>query len=506
MTTLLVNYLIDTPNAWTTALLPLAVVLALICRLAPQLHTNPSPFTERGASTQSRRGEAPNQPSPQAERADPQSGSGRGFSAARGIMSLLARALVLLLIPTTLAGWVYIDRVHATYDESLHDLAAGRFVDAVSAAAAAADADPRNAAYQINAGVTSAIVYMVDRRGDSAGNVALIDDAISRFRKAVVAEPRSAIGYANLALALRLRADRQIGASREATLGEAADAASEAIVRAPTDAVIASVAGTIFETAKQNEDAASAYARAVSHDAGLVQSPFWNTSAFRIASRNQVVAASALTVCEKGRITVLYAGYRDDLRPLEQQCRTQVEAAPLDARARSDLAVILHGLGRRDDARREAEDAVARVPDSPYARTALAIALMPEGDLEAVRHELLQGAYLGDPDAALLLDYTYEPPAGANPLIANLHPPSGPGPAPEPVADLLKQALDPAAPIVFDGGTQRYLLGVLYYRVRFLRESPTSILVPGEWLTFSSPRALLLLEAIGRHKRLIDAK
>ena len=122
--------------------------------------------------------------------------------------------------------------------------------------------------------------------------------------------------------------------------------------------------------------------------------------------------------------------------------------------------------------------------------------------VEAIRHELLHGAYLGDPDAALLLGYTYEAPPQGNPLVANLKPPLGDEKMPDPVVDLLKESLNPAAPIVFDGGTQRYLLGVLYYRVRFLRESPTSILVPGEWLTFSSPRALLLLEALNRHDRL----
>jgi hypothetical protein len=56
-----------------------------------------------------------------------------------------------------------------------------------------------------------------------------------------------------------------------------------------------------------------------------------------------------------------------------------------------------------------------------------------------------------------------------------------------------------AAPMAFDDGRQRYEQGILYYRVRFLRESPTSILIPGEWLQMSSPRALLLQETLDRH-------
>jgi hypothetical protein len=67
---------------------------------------------------------------------------------------------------------------------------------------------------------------------------------------------------------------------------------------------------------------------------------------------------------------------------------------------------------------------------------------------------------------------------------------------PGPVLDRLRTAFEHAAPMVFENGRQRYVLGILYYRVRFLRESPTSILIPGEWLEMSSPRALLIEEAL----------
>ena len=36
-------------------------------------------------------------------------------------------------------------------------------------------------------------------------------------------------------------------------------------------------------------------------------------------------------------------------------------------------------------------------------------------------------------------------------------------------------------------------------RVRFLRESPTSIMVPGEWLGFASPRSSLIADALKKH-------
>ncbi len=50
--------------------------------------------------------------------------------------------------------------------------------------------------------------------------------------------------------------------------------------------------------------------------------------------------------------------------------------------------------------------------------------------------------------------------------------------------------------MVFDNGIQDYALGVLYYRTRFLRQSPSAILIPGEWTTFASPRSLLIQELL----------
>jgi hypothetical protein len=67
------------------------------------------------------------------------------------------------------------------------------------------------------------------------------------------------------------------------------------------------------------------------------------------------------------------------------------------------------------------------------------------------------------------------------------------------VIELLQKALPNAAPMVFDHGLQRYLLGILYYRMRFFRESPASIFIPQEWIGFASPRALLIVEALEEH-------
>jgi hypothetical protein len=121
------------------------------------------------------------------------------------------------------------------------------------------------------------------------------------------------------------------------------------------------------------------------------------------------------------------------------------------------------------------------------------------GDLGRVRHELAIASHLGDPDATLLLTYTYEPPRVSTPVISRIKALANPGPLPQPVLDRLHIALPASSPVVFDNGIQYYLLGALYYRVRFLRESPTSILVPGEWLQFASPRSSLIAEALEKH-------
>jgi tetratricopeptide (TPR) repeat protein len=355
---------------------------------------------------------------------------------------------------------------------------------------------------------------MLERDRTGALPVEVLDEAIGHLDHAVEVDPRSAIAYANLALALRLRAEAGVAAQGTAEwdylppgvqsdIEAAAATARAARQRAPTDAAISAVAGTVFESAggmtqSQGffEEAAVAYSRALSHDAGLVQSPFWATNEFRLSVRQFALDASTLTACEKGRVTAIYRGYPDDLSLLANDCRLLVERNPGDARARSDLAMILYALGRRDEALLQAEEAVRRVPDTPFARTALAVTLIPEGDLARVRQELMLGAYLGDPDAALLLTYTYEAPGPANPVPANLGLPSESKPAPPEVIELLQKALPNAAPMVFDHGLQRYLLGILYYRMRFLRESPASIFIPQEWIGFASPRALLIVEAL----------
>jgi O-antigen ligase/Flp pilus assembly protein TadD len=445
---------VETPNTWNTALMPLAVVLALTLRLGPPYELSWPKRLDR-------------------------------------LPRAVPLAIILLLAPSI----IFIDRAHSTYSSGLASLREGDYAEAARTAARAADADPDNAAYQFEAGVTGAIAYIVERDRRLEPTPALLEDAIVRLQRGLEAEPRSAVGYANLALALRLRAESQQGPARESSEAEAVDAARAAIERAPTDSTIAAVAGTVFEWAELNEEAGEAYGRALSHDAGSVQSPFWASNPVRRGLRDTALKNAALTPCEKGRVTSIYRGFMDDLNALEAGCRQLLVDKPGDARARSDLAMIVYALGRLAEARLEARTAASQVPDSPYVRTAVGVTLIPEGDIEKVRHELTLATYLGDPDAALILAYTYAggPARATNAVVRNLRIPQSNEAMPDEVFARVEKAAPTSAPFVFDDGRQHYQLGILYYRVRFQRESPISILIPGDWIGFTPARSLLLL-------------
>ncbi|MGE0056830.1 MAG: O-antigen ligase family protein [Dehalococcoidia bacterium] len=447
LVSLAVHSLADSPNAWTTALMPLAAVLALSLRLQPR----PDPAVVENAG--------------------------------------LAPRLMVLALPLLMIGlWVHFDGPHRTFNSALGDLRDGEFGDAYNASRDAAGSDPSLAAYNLKAGVDSAILYLVvGEKGRASPQ--LLEKAAASFEKAIEDEPRGAISYANLALVRLLQNNRDA----------AVNAARRALGRTNSDGAVAMAAGTVLEWAGYRDEAAYAYGLAVSRDPGLVQSPFWTAANGRFPLRQVAIESSGLTPCDVGRIDALFAGYGDDLDAIERGCREIVDRSPGNARARADLAVVLLALGRDAEARQEAQAAVNQVPDNPFIRTSLGIALAGSGDLDRVRHELAIASHLGDPDATLLLTYTYEPPSLDTPVISRIKALAKPGSLPDPVLDRLRVALPASSPMVFDNGIQYYPLGALYYRVRFLRESPTSILVPGEWLGFGSPRSSLIAEALKKH-------
>ncbi|HXH23411.1 MAG TPA: O-antigen ligase family protein [Dehalococcoidia bacterium] len=397
--------------------------------------------------------------------------------------SNIPRLAMLAFVPLALAGWLWTDRGHAAYDDSLADLARGDFDRAAREALWATERDPDYAAYHLHAGVVQTIAYFVhNNRGDPLP--ALLDGGIASLERSLELEPRGGIAHINLALALQARNERE----------RAVEHAALAVFRAPGDGTIAGAAGTIFEWAGRREEAIDAYARAVTHDASLIESRFWDTTPFRREVRSEVIARTFLTDCRKARVVALYYAYpQDDLAALTSACRRLVERWPSDARARSDLAIALQSTGAREEALAHARRAVAQEPDNAYARTALGFALLAPDTAAQARRELALGLYLGDPDAAVLLHMYYQ--------SSQLSPDRE---VPEEVLDRLDSMLATAAPFVYEGGRQQYLLGILYYRPRYFRESPVAILIPSGpdgWLALSSPRAERIeaaLRAAGR--------
>lgn len=447
LTTVAVHSLVDSPNNLSAALLTLAVVLVIAMRLSPK----------------------PAAPS--------------------GLLPAIPRLGVVALIPTLVVAWVVLDSSHAEYDESLRYLETRQIVYAAESAGRAAEDDPSLAAYQFNAGVAHALLYLEAPEGRRDPQA--LATAIRFLERGLEHEPRSALGYVNLALAQRLRGDAPA----------ATEAARRALAHAPKDGTIALIAGTVLEWGGREDEAVASYAFAVSRDARLLQSPFWTTTPERAAMRPRVIGASDLTPCEVGEVATIYRSYADDLSALERDCRSLVDGAAAGVAERADLALLLYALGRYPEAHEMASEAVHRRPDDASLRTALAITGAYDGDVRSVRRALLQGAYLGNQEAKLLLALTYGSPPGSQ-IAGNLRLPMEEAEMPEKVVSLLRSAVrGGGAPhgegrIEMDDVSQRYFLGFLYYHNSFLRESPSAMFIPGDWLDFDSPAPLAILEVL----------
>src|SRR5262249_33463509 len=90
-----VHSLVDTPNIWNTALLPLAVVLAVAMRLCPPVQSSTRPF------------------------------------------SIAPRLLLVGLLPLLFLSWYRLDGRQAAFHDAVADLRNGRFMDAAEQSTAA---------------------------------------------------------------------------------------------------------------------------------------------------------------------------------------------------------------------------------------------------------------------------------------------------------------------------------------------------------------------------------
>ncbi len=450
----LVHSLADAPNLSKTALVPLAIVLALMVRAAQDGIAGGSDGDPRSEEDRAR--------------ARPM------LWAALRLARVLPPVTVLVALVAVLYFWSNLDGPHHRYSQGLDDANAGRWLEAVNHFEQAADGDPDFALYQLQLGLSETMAY-VDG-GDLATGVRgeLLERGIGHLERGLQLEPRSAIGNANLARAY-LMAD---------CLEEAGEAAEEAIRWAGKDAVVILVAAGVLEDAGAAEEAREAYAAAVSLDAGLAVSEFWSGSAFRRQSFEEIVARSLLPLnpCLIGQQLPLPGAPTDvDLAKAADGCRLFVLGQPGNVEARVDLATILIVAGGSDEALDILEDAVARHPDDGAVRRGLGEWYSEAGDLDRARHEWLLGAQLEDPVAALLLGDSYAP-----------------APVPEEVVSQAQEIVWSGHADLTVHGVQSYQLGILYYRMKFFRESPVLILVPGEWQQALGGPYAALRAALGR--------
>jgi tetratricopeptide (TPR) repeat protein len=377
---------------------------------------------------------------------------------------------VLVALVALLVVWSNLDGPHYRYSQGLTDANAGRWLEAVPNFRRAADGDPDFALYQLQLGLSESMAYL-----DGAPE-ALLGQGIAHLERGVNLEPRSAIGHANLARAY-LMAGRN---------GEARDSAQEAIRWAGHDPVVAIAAANVLEEAGTEEEAREAYAAALALDAGMAFSPFWSGSEFRRQNFEEIVGGSvlALNPCLVGQQLLLPEAPPDlDLEEAAEGCRLFILGQPGNVGARVDLATILMVSGHSDESLAILEEAVARYPDDGAVRRALGESYSQAGDLERARHEWLLGAELDDPRAAMLLGDSYT------------------GPVPGSAVRQAEEILSFAGTNLAAGDVQRYLLGILYYRMKFRRESPAIILIPGEWQDALGGPYTALSEALGRWRR-----
>jgi tetratricopeptide (TPR) repeat protein/O-antigen ligase len=443
----LAHGLVDAPNIWKAPLVALAAVGAVVVRL---YHESQEPGTPA----------ADGKPS-------------QGALAHGPLIRLLSslrvapRLLVIVIVVVLLAGWSWIDTAHAYYSRGVTRAAENRLSEAVSDASRAVDLDPDFAIYHLQLGLTEVQAYLHD------GSRERLDQAIQHLRRGIELEPRSAIGYANLARALELAGQRE----------EARAAALEAGRWAGTDEAVVLAAGTVLEDLGQTEDAIQTYANVISLNASLVDSPFWTSSAFRQEHYGEILSRSVLTLNSCGFADALARStggtaeaVGTNLEQLAKECAKLVVLSPDNLTHRIELGETLLALGDMEGAEEHLRFVIRRQPDNGRARTALGRWYASQGDLEAARHEWVLAGQLEDPEGLLLLGDSYPP-----------------GEVPQEVIDRLGELLYKVGSAV-----QSDILSILYYRMKFGRAAPITILIPGDWQQAVPGNYVAMQQALSR--------
>ncbi len=404
---------------------------------------------------------------------------------------LVARLAAPVFMAGLLITWSRLDAGHYYYSNALANANVQHWPQAVDQAERAVELDPWFAVYRLELGTIHGQAYLLNR--DFAAltdqDIAYLGNATRQLERTLEIEPRSAIAHANLASLLadasqapnedvaavaREALDSDYGEPRLALKQETRAEALAALEFDNSDPAVALVAATALETANWGEEAVDAYARALSLEPSIADSPFWSETAFRRLRFAEIVRRSPLAYnqCSLLRLATMDAptGPRTREEAFET-CAQRVSANPGDLGARTTLAGALIDEaetslddGNQDEAaaslalaKAHLDYVLARQPDNGPARTALGRWHAAQGDLAGARGQWLRAGELGEIEALVLLGDSYPP-----------------GEVPAEVVQMLRSEVGEAE-------LHFHLVGILYYRFKFYRASPFAILLPGDW-------------------------
>ena len=415
-----VHNVADAANIWKTALVALAAVTAITVKnyrsLGPPAPTDPPP----------------------------------AMKAARRLRTLLPRGLLALAFIALPIVWLRIDVAHRHYSHSVSQLELGNITGAINEAKQAVDSDPDLAIYHLELGLVEGIAFTRE-------DITSPEPAIAELQRGVELDPRSAIGYANLARMLA-------SAGRN---DEARDAALQARRFAGADSTVLLAAAGVLEDVGAEPEAVQTYAEAVTRTPSIADSQFWQESEFRRQHYLEIISYSliSLSPCATGNLVAHMSGdapspSKLELPALRDTCLAAVSTDPGNLGGRIELAEISMALDDHQTARELLDYVVSRQPDLGRAHTVMGEWYAAQGDVTRAREEWASGAQLGEAESLLLLGDTY--PAGQVP------------------AEVVKR-LAYLAPSV-GGGARSYVIGYVYYRMKYGRQEPAgNVLLPGDW-------------------------
>lgn len=394
------------------------------------------------------------------------SGGSAGVTPARALRGRFLVLAVRMAVPIAMVGvlitWgVSLDVAHYYYRNAQTNTISERWSEALEDAQRAVDLDPEFAIYRLQLGTIYGQAYLATR------DTTLLDDAVVQLERGLELEPRNAFAHVNLALLL----------AESGQWGRARPEAEAALEFANSDPVVALAAGTALEESNWGDEAVRAYATALQLNPILADAPFWGGSAFRQVQFPEILELSAISLNRCRLLGLSLRGLSVGSQSRDEvlsACQERVDSNPGNYGGRVVLAQVLIEDGQQDAAKDYLDYVLTRQPDHGAARTTLGSWYEAGGELEEARRQWLRAGQLDQLDALVLLGDSY------------------------PVEDVPAEVVEAVQSELRRADVNRRLVGILYYRFKFFRGSPTTILLPGEWQDAVSGRFARAEEALAR--------